>query len=142
MNDPAAVPLNFVARAAARTGNERAVLAEVRAHLEQLAATGEAAAIDLLALPLTDADRDWLREVLGRGEVRAEVDAAGVSEVQETAIAGVWWVTHRDAEARTVAELIEITLLPEILRASVADVAAARDRLDRLLAERAAANPE
>lgn len=142
MNQPPASPLHFMPPAAARTGNERAVLAEVRSHLDRLAETGESSAIDLLALPLSDADRAWLREVLGRGEVRAEVDAAGVSEVQETALAGVWWVTHRDAEERTVAELIEITLLPEILRAATADVAAARDRLDRLLAGLAAANRE
>lgn len=142
MNPPPASPLHFMPPATARTGNERAVLAEVRSHLDRLAETGESSAIDLLALPLSDADRAWLREVLGRGEVRAEVDAAGVSEVQETDLAGVWWVTHRDAGERTVAELIEITLLPEILRAATADVAAARDRLDRLLAELAAANRE
>lgn len=133
MNGPRTIPLRFLAPAAARTGNERAVLAEIRTHLAALAESGAAAAIDLLALPLSDADRDWLHETLGRGEVRAEVDAAGISEVQETALAGVWWITHHNADGQTVAELIEITLLPEILRASAADAAQACERLERIL---------
>lgn len=133
MNGPRTIPLRFLAPVAARTGNERAVLAEIRTHLAALAESGAAAAIDLLALPLSDADRDWLRETLGRGEVRAEVDATGISEVQETALAGVWWITHRNADGQTVAELIEITLLPEILCASAADAAQACERLERIL---------
>ena len=137
LNEPRTVPIHFLPPAAARTGNERAVLAEIRSHLAALAERGTTAAVDLLALPLSEADRAWLREALGRGEVRAEVDAAGVSEVLETGIAGVWWVTHRNADGQTVAELIEITLLPDILRASAADAAQAGERLERILAESA-----
>lgn len=137
LNEQRTVPIHCLSPAAARTGNERAVLAEIRGHLAALAERGTTAAIDLLALPLSDADRAWLRETLGRGEVRAEVDAAGVSEVQETGIAGVWWVTHRNADGQSVAELIEITLLPDILRASAADAAQAGERLERILAESA-----
>jgi hydrogenase-1 operon protein HyaF len=139
VNEPRAIPIHFIPPAAARTGNERAVLAEILAHLQLLAETGATAAIDLLALPLSDADRGWLQETLGHGEVRAEVDAAGVSEVLETAFTGVWWVTHRNADGQTVAELIEITLLPEILRASAADAAHGCGRLERLLQDFAAA---
>lgn len=105
------------------------VLAEVGRMLEALAARGEAGAIDLRSLPLTDADRAQLESLLGRGEVRAELDLAGRSEVWETAYPGAWWIRHLGAGGRVATETIAICLAPDILAAHPADVQAGARRL-------------
>jgi len=105
------------------------VLAEVGRLLEQLAASGDASAIDLRSLPLTDADRAELESLLGRGEVHANLDLAGRSEVWETAYPGAWWIRHLGAGDRVAAEEIAICTVPEILRTHPADIAAAARRL-------------
>jgi len=111
------------------TGMAWSVLAEVGRLLEQLAASGDASAIDLRSLPLTDADRVELESLLGRGEVHANLDLAGRSEVWETAYPGAWWIRHLGAGDRVAAEEIAICTVPEILRTHPADIAAAARRL-------------
>jgi hydrogenase-1 operon protein HyaF len=48
-------------------------------------------------------------------------------------VAGVWWVEHRDRQGDLVAELIEVTAVPQILEASTEEMVlsahALRDRL-------------
>ena len=111
------------------TGMAWSVLAEVGRLLEQFAAGGEAGAIDLRSLPLTDADRAELESLLGRGEVHANLDLAGRSEVWETAYPGAWWIRHLGAGDRVAAEEIAICRVPEILHTHPADIAAAARRL-------------
>jgi len=111
------------------TGMAWSVLAEVGRLLEMLASNGEPGCIDLRSLPLTDADREELESLLGRGEVRVELDLAGRSEVWETAYAGAWWIRHRGAGDRIAAELIAVCPAPEILMAHPADIQAAARRL-------------
>ena len=113
------------------TGMALSVLAEVGRLLEQLARTGEQAAIDLRSLPLTDADRAELEERLGRGEVRVELELAGRSEIWETAYSGAWWIRHRGAGDRISSEEIAICPMPEILTAHPDDITAAAARLQR-----------
>jgi hydrogenase-1 operon protein HyaF len=113
------------------TGMAWSVLAEVGRLLEVLAANGEPGCIDLRSLPLTDADREELEALLGRGEVRVDLHLAGRSEVWETAYAGAWWVRHRGAGDRIAAELIAVCPVPEILMAHPADIQAATQRLRR-----------
>ena len=117
------------------TGNTRAVLSELAALASRLASSGESGAIDVRALPLSPADRDWLRETLGRGEVRAEIDAAGSSSIEETAFPGLWWVTHRNANGQPVAELIEVATVPAIIAAEPSEAAASAARLAAIAAE-------
>ena len=83
------------------TGMAWSILTEIHQLLKALSEKGEAGSIDLRSLPMTDADREQLEEILGRGEVRAELELAGVSEVWETAYAGVWWVRHRRSTNRS-----------------------------------------
>jgi len=116
------------------TGMARSVLAEVARMLDALANGGRSDAIDLRSLPLTDADRAELRELLGEGEVRVELDIAGRSTVHETAYAGAWWVRHYGAGDKVASEEIAICPVPEILKSPEADVRAAASRLQRALA--------
>ena len=111
------------------TGMALSVLAEIGRMLEALSESGLAGAIDLRSLPLSDVDRAQLEEVLGRGEVRAELDIAGESEVWETTYPGVWWIRHRGADRKIASEEISVCAIPEILMTHPVDIKAAAGRL-------------
>jgi len=111
------------------TGMAYSILAEIGQLLEALSANGEAGSIDLRSLPMTDADREQLEELLGRGEVQAELDLAGASEVWETSYAGVWWIRHKGAGDKIASEEIAVTAVPEILITHPVDIEAAATRL-------------
>ena len=115
------------------TGLADAVLPEIAALLDDLIENGNEGAIDLRSLPMTDADRDALREKLGTGEVRATLEVAGTSTVEETAIRGVWWIRHEAGEGQIANEQIAITLLPDILRTHPDDLPQGRALLEELL---------
>jgi hydrogenase-1 operon protein HyaF len=123
------------------SGNAEALLHEIATLLAALVTEGRSSSIDLQGLPLTPADREYLRERLGAGEVRALVDALGPSEVRETAYRGVWWVTHRNAADELCAELIEVTPVPQILLADRQEIVDALERLRLCLCDGAARGP-
>lgn len=112
--------------------NGRALLHELADMLQQLIDKGEGDSIDLRRIPLFPDDLDVLHEKLGEGEVTAEVTSAGSSVIRESAIPGVWWVTHFNEEDEVIAELIEVTFCPEILKTPTDD---ARDGLQWLRAD-------
>jgi hydrogenase-1 operon protein HyaF len=120
-------------------GGVTALLHEIVALLERLASTGEAAAIDLRSLPMTADERAELRRALGTGEVGATLNAEGISTIQEAGVPGVWWVEHQDRHGEIIAELLEVTRVPDIL-ASAADEIAAGARSLRAQISRPAAS--
>ncbi len=95
--------------------NGRAILREIEQLLEKLLTSGEASSIDLSRLPFGPGDHSLLVDTLGEGEVSAVVNSLGPTQVRETAIPGVWWVTHCNADDEVMGEFIEITRCPEIL---------------------------
>ena len=117
-------------------GGIAALLSVLATLLEQLAQSDSPSAIDLRSLPMSPQDRAELERVLGEGEVRATVSAQGLSTVRETGMSGIWWVEHRDAQGEPVAELLEVTRIPQILSSALDEVAAAaaslRAQLDAL----------
>jgi len=124
------------------TGMAQALLHEIAEHLGRLASTGREARIDLRSLPLTEADLRELEELLGRGEVSAELEVIGPSSLRETSYPGVWWVRHFGANGQAAAEEIAITPLPDILRSHEDDIRDAAARLRRALQARDAGNPD
>ena len=106
-----------------------AVLTEVAQRLERLADGGTPDAIDLRSLPLNPVERERLLGLLGEGEVDVTLSLDGASRVRETAIAGVWWIEHRDGRGELIAELLEIARIPEILNADPGDLARSADAL-------------
>jgi hydrogenase-1 operon protein HyaF len=108
--------------AAGDFGAHLAVLRQVEAGLERLLAGGEPASLDLSHEPLGPADRRRLQEALGDGEVSARIATLGITEVRETGVRGVWWVTHRNERGALVGELLELAEVPEILRAHPDDI--------------------
>ena len=125
---------NIAVRIEAATGNVEPLLHEIRHAMQRLAEGREGTVIDLRRLPLAPGEEERIEAVLGKGEVRAELDALGPTVVQETSYAGVWLITHRNAEHAVVARFIEVTRMPEILRAQLADIESGISRLEGELA--------
>jgi hydrogenase-1 operon protein HyaF len=115
------------------TGMAYSILAEIGQMLNLLSEHGETGAVDLRSLPMTDADCEQLEDMLGRGEVRVELDLAGASEIWETSYPGVWWIRHKGAGDKISTETISITPVPEILISHPADIAEAAARIQQEL---------
>lgn len=117
------------------TGNAPPLLLELADQVRRLLASGEPAAIDLSALPLTPTDLDWLRDRLGSGEIAVTLQANGESTLNETACPGVWWVTHRNEQGVVTAQFLEVAFVPELVKAHPEDVAIGLEQLELLLTE-------
>ncbi len=115
------------------TGNAPAVLREIAARLDSLARGGEGGVIDLGAMPLSPADKTWLAEQLGQGEVSIKLDLDGPSDVRETRYAGVWWLIHRNPNEVVTGEFIEITRIPELVMAHPDDIISGSESLNFLI---------
>lgn len=116
------------------TATAQAILAELETSLQALLASGREHSIDLRSLPLAPGELEYLKDTLGDGEVRVEVDALGSSRVVETRIHGVWWVTHRNSLDDVMAEFIEVSFCPDIIRAQRDDVRESLEVLSARLA--------
>jgi hydrogenase-1 operon protein HyaF len=104
------------------TENALPLLHEIRHALTQLLETGETTVIDLRSLPLGSMDAKQLFQVLGQGEIQAQLDSLGKSLIQETRIPGVWFIEHFNTEERLVGQLIEVTFIPNILKSQQEDI--------------------
>jgi hydrogenase-1 operon protein HyaF len=117
------------------TGSAPAVLREIADLLDRLQRTGETGTIDLGGLPLSPADRRWLLEQLGKGEVEMTLDAGGSSRMVETGYPGVWWIEHRNEQETKVAEFIEVAPVPELIPAHPDAVASGLEKLQIRISE-------
>jgi hydrogenase-1 operon protein HyaF len=126
---------NLVAADSGLSGNAPVLLREIAELAHRLLDSGEASAIDLRALPLTPADLEWLRETLGQGQVVATLAAEGESMLSETVCPGVWWVTHHNENGAVASEFIEVTFVPELLKAHPEDVKIGLEHLELLISD-------
>jgi hydrogenase-1 operon protein HyaF len=110
-----------------------AILQQIAEMLETLAASGESDMIDLQDAQLAPQEYEMLREALAEGEVHAAIDAVEPAEVRETMYPGVWWFTQYNVEGDIVADIIEVTSLPEVLKAHADDVVDGLARLKEFL---------
>lgn len=127
------IPVKTESAEACSIGSLRALLAEIAAGLQKLVQKGNASCIDINSLPFAPGEYEQLRAALGDGEVSARIEALGVSEIRETRYPGVWWVTHYNVEDDIIADMIEITDMPDILKSQPADVATGLVLLDEEL---------
>ena len=119
-------PAHFnIHRGNALTANVQPLLHEIRHALEKLLEGGEPTVIDLRSIPLAPGEDDAILEALGNGEVHARLDALGPSEIYETHYAGVWVVIHYNEGEEMIGRFIEVTEIPEVLKAQRDDVARA-----------------
>ncbi len=117
------------------TGNVGPILNEVRHALSKLLEDGDSTIIDLRAMPMGPGEEQQLESLLGIGEVTANIDAMGLSTINETTFAGVWLVTHRNTENEILGKFIEITRYPSILESQTVDMQSALKALPDLLTE-------
>jgi hydrogenase-1 operon protein HyaF len=110
-------------------GNAIPLLHEIRHALIALVEQGQTTVIDLRALPMSSHDLAELEDALGQGEISVTLEASGPSEIRDTAIPGVWWVTHRNESGSLLARLIEIASVPAILCTPAEDLQQAVARL-------------
>lgn len=104
------------------TCNVKPILHEIRHALAKLLDDGETSIIDLRSIPLAPGEEEIILDTLGRGEVVAQLDVLGPSEIYETRFAGVWMVTHFNENESIVSRFIEITELPDVLRSQRRDI--------------------
>jgi hydrogenase-1 operon protein HyaF len=133
-----AIPIHVVNASSGEpglTGNALPLLRELLEMVRRLLDSSEPSAIDLSALPLTPADLDWLRDKLGTGEISVVLQANGESTLDETACPGVWWVTHRNEQGAVTSQFIEVTFVPELVKAHPQDVAIGREQLELMISE-------
>ena len=119
-----------------------ALLHEINAMHAALVSAGTCQSIDLRRTPLSPRDHALLVNTLGKGELRATLSLLGPTYVDETAIAGVWWVRHCNRDDEVIAEFIEIAACPELLVTQPADLQAGRARLVALLDGQPARAPD
>ncbi|MHB0973559.1 MAG: hydrogenase expression/formation protein [Thiobacillus sp.] len=117
------------------TGNAPPLLRELLEQVRRLLDTGEPSAIDLSALPLTPADLDWLHDKLGSGEIAVALQANGESTLNETGCPGVWWITHRNEQGAVTSQFIEVTFVPELVKAHPRDVAIGQEQLEFMISD-------
>jgi hydrogenase-1 operon protein HyaF len=117
------------------TQNVKPLLHEIKHALDNLIETGQSSIIDLRSIPLAPGEEDKILDTLGRGEVLAQLNALGLSEIIETQYAGVWLVTHYNDESNIISRFIEVTTIPEILCSQTEDIMAAYSSLTLDLGE-------
>ncbi len=118
------------------TQNVKPLLHEIKHALDNLIETGRTTIIDLRSIPLAPGEEDKILNTLGRGEVLAQLNALGLSEVIETQYAGVWLVTHYNDEEHIISRFIEVTTMPEILCSQTEDIMAAYSHLTLALEDK------
>jgi len=117
------------------TANVMALLHEITTLLRALLDTGAVDSIDLRSLPLLPGEYEALKLILGEGEVSVSINTLGGSQIYETRIAGVWWVSHDDESGERLAEFIEVTRMPEIMKSDRLDIEDACAALQQQLGE-------
>ncbi len=93
-----------------------AALESVRTALKRFA-DGTCALSETQRIDLTDldaADRALINEVLGEGEVAAQIDATHRTQVQESVFAGVWRVLALDGDS-VLSDSVEVGAVPRVI---------------------------
>ncbi len=111
------------------TQNVKPLLHEIKHALDSLIENGETSIIDLRSIPLAPGEEEKILNTLGTGEVQAQLNALGLSEIIETQYAGVWLVTHYNDDNNIISRFIEVTTVPGIICSQTEDIMAAYSRL-------------
>ncbi len=122
----------------AGTGVVEALMREITSALARYAQERVVHVIDLTAMPLSDEDRRRLDERLGEGELTIDIRSLLHTRIEETRHAGVWRVRHCEPDGDVRSERIEIVDVPQIVRASDADIGQSVRRLAAAASEEGA----
>jgi len=123
------------------TWNVLPLLHQIKHAMDNLLENNVNEVIDLRSIPLAPGEEDNLLNILGQGEVKAQLNALGPSEILETQFNGVWLITHYNDENEIVSRHIEITFMPEIMLSQMQDIRSSSQRLSERLSESQSDNP-
>ena len=115
------------------TGNDILILHEIRHALERLLTSDEPTTIDLRALPMAPGEEAKIEAMLGTGEINVTLNALGVSSIIETAIAGVWLITHYNMEDEILGKFIEIARVPSLVSSPIEEIKSGLEQLTERL---------
>jgi hydrogenase-1 operon protein HyaF len=111
------------------------ILHELIDHHKTLLSSGQSHIFDLRHEPLNLEEIAALKELLGQGEINANLTTLGSTSISETSISGVWWVTYYNPDGMIMNEFIEITTCPEMLKTHTHDLQPALVRLQDKLTQ-------
>lgn len=114
----------------------KTILSEIHSMLLNLIETGKTSCLDLRALPSLGTDGyEFLKNQLGKGEIKATIESFGRSDLYETAYSGIWFIDHFNQDDELYTEQIEVSFLPELLKSHLDDVRLSATRLSQYLEE-------
>lgn len=111
------------------------ILHQLVAMHKSLISSGQCNILDLRHEPLELEEVAALKDLLGAGEINANLTALGLTNISETSISGVWWITHYNPDGKIMSEFIEITTCPEMLKSFSQDLDLALVRLQSKLSK-------
>jgi len=111
------------------------ILKEIVGKLKLLISSEQSSVFDLAHEPLSSAETDELKSILGLGEVDAVINTLGKSNIRETAVPGIWWITHYNEKGSVISECIEITTCPDLLKTFPDELNAALTGLQHKISE-------
>ena len=111
------------------------ILHEIASKLDTLISSGQNGIFDLTHEPLNSGEVDELKSILGQGEIHATLHSLGKSNIRETAVSGVWWITHFNEQGALISECIEVTTCPDLLKTFPDELVSAQVRLKNKIAE-------
>jgi len=89
-------------------------------------------AIDLRGLFQPD-QTETLKNILGKGEVNIKLDMSSPTEIEETALSGVWWITHYNHLNEKQCEIVEIALVPKLIFSTEIDILYAQQKIKTII---------
>lgn len=113
--------------------NAPSLLPEINEHIPAANASGVAHVINLSLLPHTEQDLALLDGLLGRGTLIVLSRGYGNCRVTTTGTHNVWWARFYNSQDALILNTIEITAIPEVIKAAPEDIADSAARLHEML---------
>ena len=113
--------------------NAPSLLPEINEHITAANASGFAHVINLSLLPHTELDLELLDRLLGRGPLIVLSRGYGNCRVTNSGTRNVWWTRFYNSQDALILNTIEITAVPEVIRAAAEDIADSATRLREML---------
>jgi hydrogenase-1 operon protein HyaF len=113
--------------------NAPPILIELQEHAASWHPGDAAHVINLTLLPLSEGDIRFLDDTLGTGPVETLSRGYGNCNVSSTAYPGIWWVRYTNSMGRQILNTLEVTDVPEVIRAAQEDLDDSRRRFHDLL---------
>lgn len=124
-----AIPQSF----GASVFNAPALLPEINEHIAKLDREASPHVINLSLLPHTLEDLELLSERFGKGDIAILSRGYGNCRVTNTLTRNVWWVRYYNSQDTLILNSIEITHLPEVVRAAPEDLSDSALRLREIM---------